>query len=375
MDPAPSSPALRTRLPHFLATLYGLAIVYASLEPFHPWLPPQTPFFLFETGQRWIRYDALLNMLAYAPFGFFVALLPRGVSPARRIAHSLFVGGAMSFAMESLQMYIPPRVASPFDLVANIIGAVAGGALATALARYTTLRNSIYGARTRLFLPGQLGDVGLALMLLWLVAQTNPGISLFAVTFDAESPVTAALAVMPPRDDARTVVAHDNANFVVQAAATGFQVLGVGLFAALLLRRRRHAAAIVVALIVGALALKGLAAAMLLKPAMWQSWVRPGVLTGAAIGGAMLAVAIVLPRPVQVAMCAIALLSALGAPVLAPESMSARAPLAIFDWHYGQLLNYNGLTRAALLVWPILTAAWLFALAGRPSWGKPTEPA
>ena len=141
-----------------------------------------------------------------------------------------------------------------------------------------------------------------------------------------------------------------------------------------LLRRRRHAGAIVVALIAGALLLKGIAAVVLLKPAMWQSWVKPGVLIGAAIGGALLAGAIALPRPVQVALCAIALLSALLAPVLAPESLSARAPLAIFDWHYGQLLNYNGLTRAALLVWPLLTAAWLFALAGRPSWGKPPDP-
>jgi hypothetical protein len=176
------------------------------------------------------------------------------------------------------------------------------------------------------------------------------------------------------RDDARAV-AHDNANVVVQAAGTGFQVLGVGLFAALLLRRRRHAGTIVVALIVGALVLKGVAAAMLLKPAMWQSWVKPGVLIGAAIGGALLGGAIALPRPAQVALCAIALLSALGAPVLAPETLSARAPLATFDWHYGQLLNYNGLTRAALLVWPLLTAAWLFVLAGRPSWGKPPDSA
>ena len=217
MDTATSPPRLRTRLPHVLATLYGIAIVYASLEPFHPWLPPQTSFFLFDFGSaRWIRYDALLNVLSYVPFGFFIALLRRGVSPTRRIVHSVVIGAAMSFAMESLQMYVPPRVASPFDLAANIVGALGGGAL--------------------------------------------------------------------------------------------------------------------------------------------------------------LAGAIALPRPVQVALCAIALLSALLAPVLAPESLSARAPLAIFDWHYGQLLNYNGLTRAALLVWPLLTAAWLFALAGRPSWGKPPDP-
>ena len=43
--------------------------------------------------------------------------------------------------------------------------------------------------------------------------------------------------------------------------------------------------------------------------------------------------------------------------------------------HYGQLLNFNGLTHAALLVWPVLTAVWLFALAGRPAWGRPADPA
>ena len=376
MDAAESTSA-RTRLPHVLATLYGLAIVYASLEPFQPWLPPppQTPFFLFGAGSaRWIRYDALLNVLAYVPFGFFVALLRRGATPGRRIGHSLAIGAAMSFAMESLQMYIPPRVASPFDLAANVVGALLGGVLATALAYNVGTRQSLYRARARLFLPGQLGDVGLALMLLWLVAQTNPGMPLFAVTFDAE-PATppGLLAAAPPAHD-DVSAAHANATDLVQAAGTGFQVLGVGLFAALLLRRRRHTGAIVVALIVGALLLKGVAAAVLLKPAIWQAWIRPGVLIGMTAGVLLLGVAIALPRPVQVALCAIALLSALGALVLAPEAASARAPLAIFDWHYGQLLNYNGLTRAALLVWPLLTAAWLFALAGRPAWGKPADP-
>ena len=84
-------------MPHVLAMLYGFAIVYASLEPFSPWLPPPpgTAFFLFGPETRWVRYDALMNVLAYAPFGFFVALLERGVSPARRIAYGLAVGATM----------------------------------------------------------------------------------------------------------------------------------------------------------------------------------------------------------------------------------------------------------------------------------------
>ena len=370
------SPRPRTRLPHVLATLYGLAIVFVSLEPFSPWLPPPpgTPFFLFTpTPARWLRYDTLLNVLAYVPFGFFIALLRRGATPAQRVLNAAIIGAAMSFAMESLQMYVPPRVASAMDLAANAVGAALGGLAAAALAR-SNARDAIYRARTRLFLPGHLGDVGLALLLLWLVAQTNPGIPLFAVTFDSDPIVPAAIAVAPPPPDV-SEAAHETTDAVVQAAGAGFQMLGVGLFTALLLRRHRRTGTIVLALIAGALVVKSIAALILLKPAVWESWLRPGTLIGIAAGAVALRIALALPRPVQVATCGVALLSSLGAPVLAPELLTARAPLALFDWHHGQLLNFNGLTRSALLVWPILTAAWLFVLAGRPAWGKPADPA
>jgi len=160
----------------------------------------------------------------------------------------------------------------------------------------------------------------------------------------------------------------------VQAAASAFQVLGVGLFVALLLTRRRNAGMIVGAMIAGALVLKAFAALLMLKPTVWPTWVKPAALAGIAVGAILLRVAIAMPRPVQVAVCAIALLSALGTPVLAPEALSGNVPAALFDWHYGQLLNYNGLTRTALLLWPVLTAIWLFVLAGRPAWGKPADP-
>jgi VanZ family protein len=370
------SPRPRTRLPHVLATLCWLAIVCVSVEPFSPWLPPppETPFFLFTpTPARWLRYDTLLNVLAYVPFGFFIALLRRGATPSQRVLNAAIIGAAMSFAMESLQMYVPPRVASAMDLAANAVGAALGGLAAAALAR-SNARDAIYRARTRLFLPGHLGDVGLALLLLWLVAQTNPGIPLFAVTFDSDPIVPAAIAVAPPAPDV-SEAAHEKTDAVVQAAGAGFQMLGVGLFSALLLRRHRRTGTIVLALIAGALVVKSIAALILLKPAVWESWLRPGTLIGIAAGAVALRIALALPRPVQVATCGVALLSSLGAPVLAPELLTARAPLALFDWHHGQLLNFNGLTRSALLVWPILTAAWLFVLAGRPAWGKPADPA
>ena len=79
---------------------------------------------------------------------------------------------------------------------------------------------------------------------------------------------------------------------------------------------------------------------------------------------------LMLPRPVRTALCAIALLSSLVAPLLAPDMWQARAPLALFDWPYGQLLNFNGLTHTVLVVWPVLASTYLLWLAGKPGWGQ-----
>jgi len=68
----------RTLLPHVLALLYGLAIVFASLQPFSPWIAPEhdTPFWPFAPWPLlFTRYDLIANVVAYVPFGGFVAEL------------------------------------------------------------------------------------------------------------------------------------------------------------------------------------------------------------------------------------------------------------------------------------------------------------
>src|SRR5512135_2173494 len=125
-------------LPHYLAGLYALAIAYASLQPFAPWLAPapNTPFFLFAPfPPRYTRFDILVNVVAYAPFGFFVALMPRRRPPLGRFLVALAAATALSFAMETLQMLLPTRVASVVDLGANIAGAILGALVGITLAR------------------------------------------------------------------------------------------------------------------------------------------------------------------------------------------------------------------------------------------------
>ena len=351
-----------SRLPLFLATLYGLAIVYASLQPFANWMAPVAgaPYFLFAPWPpRWVRYDIVTNCAAYLPFGFFVGLVARRRAPSYLLAISIGVGAILSLTMETLQMFVPTRDASVADLLANTAGAALGGGLATLFARSPHATHSLASARDRWFLPGTAGDLGLALLAIWLAVQANPGIPLFATMYDS-----AARPFAEPASD-------DVAATLVECVHSAFQLLGVGLFVALLMRERRHVGGAVLLLIGGAAIVKGVAATVMLNPAVWEHWLTPAVALGVLVGSLVLALAIRLPRSAQVTLAAIALLSSLLATLFAPDLLFARAPVRLFNGPYGHLLNFNGLTHTVLLLWPAVASAFLFALAGRPGWGKP----
>ena len=92
----------RTLLPHALALLYGLAIAFASLQPFSPWIAPEatTPFWPFAPWPlRWTRFDVIANVIAYMPFGIFVALAPQRATPRARTALAFAAGLTLSFAL------------------------------------------------------------------------------------------------------------------------------------------------------------------------------------------------------------------------------------------------------------------------------------
>ena len=99
-------------------------------------MPPGTPFWPFAPWPpKWTRFDVIANALAYVPFGMFVALIPRRASPLLRAGIALAAGVALSFGMETLQMFLPTRDANLVDLFANAGGAFAGGLLGGTLVR------------------------------------------------------------------------------------------------------------------------------------------------------------------------------------------------------------------------------------------------
>lgn len=86
------------------------------------------------------RSDIAANVLLYVPLGACLAwLLTRRFSGALAIVTATLIGAALSFAIETAQLYETRRVSSLADFACNTAGALAGACLALVIAR--TRRN------------------------------------------------------------------------------------------------------------------------------------------------------------------------------------------------------------------------------------------
>ena len=121
-----------------LAWLYGALIVYASLYPFTGWrVPSPGPFDFLLLGwwHWWTGFDLVSNLLGYMPLGFlvFVALARGGRTTTASAWIAIAVGPLLSLTMETLQNYLPQRVASNVDLTLNALGTALGAGVGAAL--------------------------------------------------------------------------------------------------------------------------------------------------------------------------------------------------------------------------------------------------
>src|SRR5689334_21621972 len=124
------SGAPRGMLAGILALAYLVVIAYASLQPFSGWWIPPEEIRLFLSAP-WPRYitldDVLINIAAYVPLGFLLARTYMARYPARRAA--LVAAGLTlltSVTMESIQMFMPSRIASNVDVLTNALGGLIG---------------------------------------------------------------------------------------------------------------------------------------------------------------------------------------------------------------------------------------------------------
>ena len=346
---APPPLARSLRLPLYLALAYLVLIIYASLYPFTNWrdLGVSPLEFLSSTWPRyWTVFDLLVNLVAYLPLGFLLALAMRRLPGGRWTASivALLLGSLLSLALECLQNWLPSRVPSNLDLGCNASGTAIGALIA--FSRGQQIFRRIGQVQQALLAPIDHLDLGLVLLGTWLLTQLSPETLLFT-TGDLRSVLELTPAV--------PYAAHSF--FVLEAGVIALNSIVIGLFARTLLADQAAPHLALLAFFVLALAIRTLAAAVLVAPQDAFAWLTPGAELGLLIGGVLLSLLLLLPAPVRIALAGVALMAGSALVNLTPANPYSEAALA--TWRQGHFLNFNGLTRWVASFWPFVALPYL----------------
>jgi VanZ family protein len=345
----PASP-----LPRFFLGVYVLLVVYATLYPLVGWRDPGGAAFAFLIAP-WPRYvtafDLAANFFGYVPYGLLcvLALNPR-FSGGTAVFLAAGTAAALSLLLESAQSFLPARIPSNVDVLANVAGAAAGGLAAAIFARWLLDGGPLRRLRAQTLTPGTAADLGLALLALWLFAQLNPATLLFG-SGDLRDLFAGAAGKL-----------HEAELFVsIEAAITAANFAAVALLASAGLRPQAPVRRLVALLIGLALVIKTLAFSILMHAEQVLAWLTPGAQLGLAAGVALSLVALSLPRIARLALAAMLLMAATVLVNLAPPNPYFASTLKV--WEQGHFLNFNGLTRLVSAIWPFAALGYLVYLA------------
>ena len=359
-----------TALP--LTLSYVALIVYASLYPFvgwrdqgiAPWRFLAAPF-----PKYWTGFDFGINVVGYVPLGFLLALTVLRTRPQAGVfqaaLRATLAGVIITLAMESLQSYLPMRVASNVDLALNAGGTLIGAVLAVGLERLGVVTHW-----SRLRGSWLVDDArgALLLLLLWPVALLFPAAVPFGLgqvferveawfsDFLADTPF---LAWMPLRQ------------FELEPLVPGVELLCVMLGALLpcllafsVSRSMLRRALLLPATLALGILTSALSAGLSYGPTHLWAWFTLPVAAGlaaAAIFGAMLIMA---PRRLCAALLLMALVLHLSLLNQAPESAYFAQTLA--TWEQGRFIRFHGLVQWLGWLWPFATLGYtLVLLSGR----------
>jgi VanZ family protein len=334
--------------------VYVLLVVYASLYPLTGWREPAGPAlaFLTETWPRYVTaFDLSANFFGYIPYGLLCVLAVHArLSRGAAVVLATVTGAALSLALESAQSFLPSRVPSNVDVLANAAGAAAGGLAAAILARWLLGGGPLQRLRAQALTPGAASDLGLALLGLWLFAQLNPATLLFG-SGDLRDLFAGAAGA---RHEAELFVS-------IEAVITAANLAAVALLASAGTRPGAPVVSVVASLVALALAVKTFAIAIVMHAEHVFAWLTPGAQLGLVAGAAFAMTALWLPRTARLALAAVLLMAATVLVNLAPPNPYFAAMLKV--WEQGHFLNFNGLTRLVSATWPFAALGYLVYLA------------
>ena len=348
------------RLAWILAIAYLLVIGYASLQPFRNWRwpPPEILRFYSAPWPEFITLqDVAVNFAAYVPLGVLLSIgWSARFGPARGALAATLAAAVLSLAMEAVQVFLPARIASNVDLLANTLGALVGAMAAPLLAPAQPIGNRIQSARGRLFRDGMPADVGLVIVGLWLITQFHPSAQLFG------NGALRATLDLPRFLNHTSWLALGS-----EAAVVTFSVAGVGLMLAALMRDGGRPLPVIGAVIGVALVLKLGNALAVARAATPFAWLTPGVLIGLCAGWLMLWATVRLKQRAQLAGAVTCIVAATAVINLAPVNPYLSVPPQLLVRGASHFLNFSGILRALSELWPLLATGFLiYALGSRP---------
>lgn len=336
----------RPRLRSWLAIGYAMFIVYASLSPFSGWREQGMDFFeMLQVPLRstYTGFDAALNFLSYLPFGLLVGLALRAWFGAlASVIISLLSGLWLSASMEYLQMYLPTRISSNMDILSNSAGMLMGALLAVGLIIWPWLLIRLTYWRSSLFQHGKEMDFGLALLMLWMFGQINPSLPMLGNVFISE--VASQPFVTLPS------VPFD----IWESIAVTLNLLMLGTLLLTLLRVPRNFISTLLVVLSMVALVKFITAAVLLRSWALLLWINSEAVLGMLLGIVLLLALLSLPRVAAIYAGAVVALGYFGIVNFVFDDNTPAAAMSVYHWHYGHLLNYNGLAETIFLIYPAL---------------------
>jgi VanZ family protein len=350
-----------------LAQAYVALIVYASLYPFSGWRDQGVAPWAFLASpwpKYWTSFDLAANLIGYAPLGFLLALsfLRRGNKAAgsgnrAAIVVATVVGALLSLAMESLQNYLPSRVASNVDFGLNALGSllgavVAGGLeLAGAIDRWSQFRR-------RWFVEESRG--ALVLLALWPIALLFPAAVSLGLGQVFERLETALAEWLADTPFLQWLPVRE---IELQPLVPGIELLAVALgvlipcllgFSIIRSPRRRAVFALVA---VGAgLSVSALSAALSWGPGHAWAWLSPSVILGVTLGLGVAMALLLRPPGARAAVLLLVLVVHLSLLNQAPAS--AYFAQTLQTWEQGRFIHFNGLVQWLGWLWPYATLVY-----------------
>jgi VanZ family protein len=344
-----------------LSWLCVLVIVYASLYPFEDWRNQDIAPWSFVDApwpKHFASFDVWSNVLGYAPLGFWLSLAALRSGTGRTVAFllALLAACALSFAMESLQSFLPVRVPSSVDWLCNTLGGCLGGVLAIVLERRGWLYHWAQ-FRRNWFTPD--ASASLVLMALWPLALLFPvsvPLGLGQVlerlrgTLLQDFPAWQWLQNLPPDGFFQTL----SPRMEMVCVALGLMVPALlGLSVVRSLNQRLQ---VVLAVVVMAVLANCLSAALTYGPEHIWFWLHPQVFGGLALGGLFSLLVIQLPsRKMLFLMLITQTLLLMWVNQLTTSTYFAQT---VQTWEQGRFIRFHGLTQWLNWLWPWVVLVW-----------------